>query len=69
VADTAPPDLRGTAFGFFNLVSGVAMLVASVLAGWLWDRHGSAFTFYGGAVFGALALLGLLMRPPPAPAP
>lgn len=65
VADTAPHDLRGTAFGFFNLVSGVAMLVASVLAGWLWDRHGPAFTFYGGAVFGALALLGLLMRPPP----
>lgn len=69
VADTAPPDLRGTAFGFFNLVSGVAMLVASVLAGWLWDRHGPAFTFYGGAVFCGLALLGLLYRPSQAPPP
>jgi MFS family permease len=72
VADTAPPDLRGTAFGFFNLVSGVAMLVASVLAGWLWDRHGPAFTFYAGAVFCGLALLGLFYRPsqalPPAAA-
>ena len=38
VADTAPADLRGTAYGFFNLVSGLAMLVASVLAGLLWDH-------------------------------
>jgi hypothetical protein len=45
VADTAPADLRGTAFGFFNLLSGVSLLFASALAGWLWDRHGPAFTF------------------------
>lgn len=57
VADTAPADLRGTAFGFFNLVSGVAMLVASVVAGLLWDRLGASFTFYAGAVFSVLALL------------
>ena len=56
VADTAPPDLRGTAYGVFNLVSGMAMLVASGLAGWLWDRHGPASTFYAGATFCALAL-------------
>jgi MFS family permease len=62
VADTAPADLRGTAFGFFNLVSGVALLLASVVAGLLWDRLGAAFTFYAGAGFGALALLGLWMR-------
>ena len=60
VADTAPVDLRGTAYGFFNLVSGVAMLVASGLAGWLWDTHGAATTFLGGAVFAGVALLGLL---------
>ena len=59
VADTAPADLRGTAFGFFNLVSGLAMLVASVLAGLLWDRLGASFTFYSSAVFCAVALLGL----------
>jgi MFS family permease len=59
VADTAPADLRGTAYGFFNLVSGVAMLVASGLAGWLWDNYGAAMTFYAGASFSALALLGL----------
>ncbi len=60
VAATAPADLRGTAFGFFNLVSGVALLVASVLAGLLWDRLGAAFTFYVGAAFSLLALLMLL---------
>jgi MFS family permease len=62
VADTAPPDLRGTAFGLFNLVSGVAMLIASVLAGLLWDQLGAAFTFYAGAAFCALALMGLIGR-------
>lgn len=59
VADTAPADLRGTAYGFFNLVSGVAMLAASVVAGLLWDRLGSAFTFCAGAGFAALTLAGL----------
>jgi MFS family permease len=62
VADTAPADLRGTAFGFFNLVSGVAMLAASVVAGLLWDQLGASFTFYAGAVFSAVALLGLFAR-------
>lgn len=59
VADTSPDDLRGTAYGFFNLVSGLAMLVASVLAGLLWDRLGASFTFYSGATFCAVALVGL----------
>ena len=62
VADTAPADLRGTAFGFFNLVSGLAMLVASVVAGLLWDQLGASFTFYAGAAFSVVALLGLARR-------
>lgn len=66
VADTAPADLRGTAFGFFNLVSGVALLVASIVAGLLWDRLGASFTFYAGAVFSGIALLGLLRKSRPA---
>ena len=66
VADTAPADLRGTAFGFFNLVSGGALLLASGLAGLLWDRLGAEFTFYAGAVFSALALGGLLLQRGPA---
>lgn len=61
VADSAPADLRGTAFGFFNLVSGVAMLIASALAGLLWDSLGAATTFYAGAGFCLLALLGLII--------
>ena len=63
VADTAPADLRGTAFGFFNLVSGLAMLFASVCAGWLWDRFGAEFTFYAGAAFSLVALAVLAVRP------
>ncbi|HEU4352359.1 MAG TPA: MFS transporter [Burkholderiales bacterium] len=60
VADAAPADLRGTAFGVFHLVSGVAMLLASVIAGAVWDAYGPAWTFYAGAAFTSLALLGLL---------
>ena len=63
VADTAPEDLRGTAFGFFNLLSGLTMLIASVLAGLLWDRLGASFTFYAGAVFCVFALGGIMCRP------
>jgi MFS family permease len=59
VADTAPADLRGTAYGLFNLLSGVALLVASGLAGWLWQSFGASFTFMAGVGFAALAL-GLL---------
>ena len=63
VADTAPADLRGTAFGMFNLVSGLSLLVASGLAGWLWDTRGAAATFQGGALLAILALLALALRP------
>ncbi|MEP6658128.1 MAG: MFS transporter [Betaproteobacteria bacterium] len=61
VAAAAPPDLRGTAFGIFNLVGGVTLLVASALAGWLWDIYGPATTFHTGAIFAALAWAGLLL--------
>jgi MFS family permease len=61
VANTAPENLRGTAFGFFNLASGVAMLCASVLAGLLWDELGAATTFYGGVVFSVIAVVMLLL--------
>ncbi len=63
VADVAPADLRGTAYGCFNLGSGLAMLMASVLAGYLWDRLGAAFTFYAGACFCLLAIVGTLCAP------
>ena len=62
VADAAPAHLRGTAFGVFNLASGVAMLAASVFAGLLWDRLGPGVTFYAGAVFALAALLMLALR-------
>jgi MFS family permease len=64
VADTAPAELRGTAFGLFNLVSGVALLCASFIAGTLWDRIGPPATFMAGAVFAALAAIGILMFHP-----
>lgn len=63
VADTAPPDLRGTAYGFFNLAGGLAMLIASALAGLLWDWLGASFTFYAGAAFCVVAILGISLHP------
>jgi MFS family permease len=61
VADAAPAQLRGTAFGVFNLVCGLMMLAASVLAGFLWGQFGAPTTFLTGAMFAALALLGLVL--------
>ncbi len=64
VADTAPVDLRGTAFGIFSLVSGGALLLASVIAGSLWTAFGASATFTAGALFAALAAMGLLLYRP-----
>jgi MFS family permease len=61
VADASPAGLRGTAFGVFHLVCGVALLGASVLAGWLWSVYGHALAFYAGAGFCTIALMGLLI--------
>jgi len=61
VTDTAPQELLGTAYGIYNLVCGIAMLAASVVAGVLWDRYGASTTFFTGAAFTSLALLGLLL--------
>jgi MFS family permease len=63
VADTAPADLCGTAFGIFNLVSGGALLLASVIAGSLWNMFGASATFIAGASFAAFAAMGLLLYP------
>ncbi len=59
VADVAPVDLRGTAYGFFNLVCGIAMLPASFVAGLLWQQVGARYTFCAGALFCLVALAGL----------
>jgi MFS family permease len=63
VADAVPARLRGTAFGLFNLATGVALLAASLMAGALWQWRGPPATFLGGGVFtllgvGGLALIG-----------
>jgi len=60
IADTAPAELRGSAFGMFNLLSGVAQLCASVVAGAFWDVLGPDSTFLAGAGFSVLTLAGLL---------
>lgn len=62
IAENAPADLRGTAFGIFHLVSGGAMLLASVIAGFLWDRYGAEFTFLAGIIFCGLTLVVLGLR-------
>jgi MFS family permease len=61
VADTAPERLRGTAFGLFNLGTGVATFLASLLAGLLWDHVGPGATFVAGAALAGAALAGLLV--------
>ncbi|MFC1815795.1 MFS transporter [Thermodesulfobacteriota bacterium] len=61
VADTAPESIRGTAFGVFSMCSGIALLAASFIAGLLWDFYGAPVTFFTGATFAALALLGFMM--------
>jgi len=61
VADAAPARVRGTAFGVFHLVSGLAMLLASLLAGVLWEQIGAPATFVAGALFTGAALVALLL--------
>ena len=62
VADAAPEDLRGTAFGLFNLLAGGALLIASVLAGWLWHAFGPTATFLIGAIFSGTAVFIMAIR-------
>jgi MFS family permease len=61
IAATAPERLRGTAFGLFGLIAGLATLIASVLAGLLWDKIGAGATFLAGASFAAIALVAFLL--------
>ncbi|MDE2203064.1 MAG: MFS transporter [Burkholderiaceae bacterium] len=63
IAETAPPTLRGTAFGVFNLACGLCLVVGSTLAGWLWDRFGSPVTFMTGAALAVVPLLLCLFAP------
>ncbi len=63
VADTAPGSLRGTAFGVFHLATGLMLLVASGLAGLLWDLAGPATVFFAGAGFSAITLLAVKFLP------
>jgi MFS family permease len=64
IADASRPELRGSAFGVFSFVSGVALFFASVLAGFLWDQFGPSATFFAGAGLTALALVGLVVHNP-----
>jgi MFS family permease len=60
VADTAPAELLGTAFGIFNLTTGLSMLVAGIIAGLFWQMIGPQATLFAGAVFAAFAAIGVL---------
>ncbi|TSA47045.1 MAG: MFS transporter [Deltaproteobacteria bacterium] len=61
IADTAPATLRGSAFGIFNLITGLALLLASVIAGALWTAFGASVAFLAGAAFAGLAAFGLVL--------
>ena len=62
VADASPSELRGSAFGFFNLISGISMLAASAIAGLMWNTLGASATFYAGALFSVLTILVLSLH-------
>jgi MFS family permease len=62
VVGAAPAHLRGTAFGFYSLITAAALLAASVVAGWLWTAFGPAATFMAGALFAGLAFIGIVLR-------
>ena len=64
VVDEVPANLRGTAFGLYSLITGAALLVASVLAGWLWTVVGPGATFRAGAIFAVIAAVGIIVRMP-----
>jgi MFS family permease len=64
VADTAPTTLRGTAFGLFNIACAGALLLASAIAGGLWDTVGPTATFLAGGLFATLASIGLVAYRP-----
>lgn len=64
VVDTAPADLRGTALGIYGVITGGALLAASVIAGWLWTAVGPHATFAGGAIFAAVAAVAIASRSP-----
>jgi predicted MFS family arabinose efflux permease len=70
IADSAPEELRATSFGAFYFVTGIASLLASLGAGWLWDREGASATFITSALMAgaALAMLSLLESAPRSPA-
>ena len=60
IVDAAPADLRGTALGMYNLATGVALLGASIVAGWLWTAIGPAATFVAGGAFAGIALIAMM---------
>lgn len=62
VADTAAENFRGTAFGIFSMISGIAILIASIIAGGLWEFFGPSAAFFSGAAFAAVALIGFIIR-------
>jgi predicted MFS family arabinose efflux permease len=63
ITDTTPSRLRGTAFGLFYLVSGIMMFIASVLAGFVWQKYNPSTTFLTGSFFCLVTLFGLIIRP------
>jgi MFS family permease len=60
VADLVPMEKRGTAYGLYYFVSGIVLLPAGVLAGWLWETYHPAMSFYFGAGAALLAAIGMM---------
>ena len=65
VAAAVPEERRGRALGLYNLVSGAGLLIASLLAGALWERVSPAAALGAGALLAAAAAV-VLLGPGPA---
>jgi MFS family permease len=63
-SDFVPQELRASGIGWYNTTVGLLQLVASLVAGVLWDRLGHAAVFYYGAIFAGIGALALAILVP-----
>jgi MFS family permease len=63
-ASFVPAELRASGIGWFNTTAGILQLIASLVAGLLWDRVGHTAVFFFGAIFAAVGIVALLTLMP-----
>jgi MFS family permease len=66
-SDYVPQQLRASGVGWYNTIVGLSGLMASLVAGWLWDQLGHAVVFFFGAAFAVVGGIALLVLVPERP--